>query len=88
MHAVVFQVDMKQDWEGNADQELEQLVTMVKSVPGFVRGTWTTDGQRGLSFLVFEAQQAAQGVADNAAMPPDASVTPRSVDVYEVVRDV
>ena len=88
MHAVVFQVDMKQDWEGNADQELEQLVTMVKSVPGFVRGTWTTDGQRGLSFLVFETQQAARGVADNAAVPPDASITLRSVDVYEVVRDV
>ena len=88
MHAVVFQVDIKQDWEGNADQELEQLVTGVKSVPGFVRGTWATDGQRGLSFLVFETQQAARGVADNAAMPPDASVTMRSVDVYEVVRDV
>ena len=88
MHAVVFQVDMKQDWEGNADQEIEQLVTMMKSVPGFVRGTWTTDGQRGLAFLVFETQQAAQGVADNAAMPPDASVTMRSVDVYEVARDV
>ena len=88
MHAVVFQVDMKQDWEGNPDQELEQLVTMVKSVPGFVRGTWATDGQRGLSFLVFETQEAAQGVADNAAMSPDAGVTPRSVDVYEVVRDV
>ena len=88
MHAVVFQVDMKQDWEGNADQELEQLVTMVKSVPGFVRGTWATDGQRGLSFLVFETQQAARGVADNAAVPPDAGITLRSVDVYEVVRDV
>ena len=88
MHAVVFQVDMKQDWEGNADQELEQLVTMVKSVPGFVRGTWTTDGQRGLSFLVFETQQAARGLADNAAVPPDAGVILRSVDVYEVVRDV
>jgi quinol monooxygenase YgiN len=88
MHAVVFHVDMKQDWEGNVDEELEQLVAMVKSVPGFVRGTWTTDGQRGLGFVVFETQQAAQGVADNAAMPPDASVIPRSVDVYEVVRDV
>ncbi len=82
MHAVVFQVDI-QEWEGNADRELEQLVTMMKSVPGFVRGTWTTDGRRGLSFIVFETEQAALGVADNAAVPPGASISLRSVDVYE-----
>lgn len=88
MHAVVFQVDMKQGWEKNVDTELDQLTTMVKSVPGFVRGTWTTDGRRGLSFLLFESQESAQGLADNASMPPDASVILRAVDVYEVVRDV
>jgi quinol monooxygenase YgiN len=88
MHAVVFQVDMKQGWEGKVEAELDQLVTMVKSVPGFVRGTWTTDGRRGLSFLLFESQETADGVAANASMPPDASVTLLSADVYEVVRDV
>jgi quinol monooxygenase YgiN len=88
VHAVVFQVDMKQGWEGRVDAELDQLVTMVKSVPGFVRGTWTTDGRRGLSFLLFESQESAEGLAANAAMPPDASVTLRSADVYEVTRDV
>jgi len=88
MHAVVFQVDMKQGWEGSVEAELDQLTTMVKSVPGFVRGTWTTDGQRGLSFLLFESQETAEGLAANASMPPDASVTFRCVDVYEVVRDV
>ena len=88
MHAVVFEVDMKQGWEGSAEAELDQLVTMLKSVPGFVRGTWTTDGRRGLSFLLFESQETADGVAANASMPPDASVTLRSVDVYEVTRDV
>jgi hypothetical protein len=31
---------------------------------------------------------AARALADNAAMPPDTSVAFRSVDVYEVVRDV
>lgn len=87
MHAVVFEVDMKEGWEGSADAELDQLVTMLKSVPGFVRGTWTTDGQRGLSFLLFESQETAKAVADNASMPPEASVTLRSVAVYEVVRD-
>ena len=88
MHAVVFQVDMKQGWEGSAEAELDQLVTMLKSVPGFVRGTWANDDRRGLSFLLFESQESAEGLAANASMPPDASVTFQSVDVYEVVRDV
>ena len=88
MHAVVFQVDMKQGWEGSAEAELDQLVTMLKSVPGFVRGTWANDDRRGLSFLLFESQESADGLAANASMPPDASVILRSVDVYEVVRDV
>ena len=88
MHAVVFLVDMKPGWEGTAEAELDQLVTMLKSVPGFIRGTWTTDGRRGLSFLLFESQESAEGLAANASMPPDSGVTLRSVDVYEVVRDV
>ena len=88
MHAVVFQVDMKQGWEGSTEAELDQLVTMVKSVPGFVRGTWASDGRRGLSFLLFESQETAEGLAANASMPPDASVILRSADVYEVARDV
>ena len=88
MHAVVFQVDMKQGWKGNVEAELDQLVTMLKSVPGFVRGTWANDDRRGLSFLLFESQETAEGIAANASLPPDASVNIRSVDVYEVVRDV
>ena len=88
MHAVVFEVDMKEGWEGDADRELDQLTSFVKSVPGFVRGTWTSDGRRGLSFIVFESEASARGLAENATMPPDASVTLRSATVYEVVRDV
>ena len=88
MHAVVFEVDMKEGWEGDADRELDQLAAAVKSVPGFVRGTWATDGRRGLSFIVFESEAAARSLADNASMPPDAGVTFRSAAVYEVVRDV
>ncbi len=87
MHAVVFQVDIKQGWEGDTDQELDQLVGMMESAPGFVRATWTTDGTTGLSFIVVESEEAARGIADNASMPPVASVTFRRVDVYEVVRD-
>lgn len=88
MHAVVFEVDMKEGWEGDPDRELDQLTAMVKSVPGFVRGTWTTDGRHGLSFIVFATEEAARRFAENASMPPNASVAFRSVAVYEIVRDV
>ena len=88
MHAVVFQVDMKQDWEGDQQEELDTLTRLVKSAPGFVRGTWLTDGKRGLSLILFESEQAARDVADNASLPPTASATFRSADVYEVLRDV
>ena len=88
MHAVVFYVDMKQGWEGDADEELDQLIAMVKSTPGFVRATWATDGTTGVSFHLYESEEVARGVADNAAVPPNASIALRSVEVYEVLRDV
>ena len=87
MHAVVFQVDVKQAWDGDVDQELDQIATMTKSLPGFIRGTWTTNGRHGLSFILFETEAAARGLADNASLPPTAGVSLRSVDVYEVVRE-
>lgn len=88
MYAVVFQVDMKPGWQGDQDRELDVMADAMKSVPGFVRGTWASDGTRGLSFIVFSAEQAARAVAANAAVPPDASVTLRSADVYEISRDI
>ena len=88
MHAILFQVDFKENWQGDADADLDQIVGMVKSVPGFVRGTWTTDGRRGVSLVVFDNEQTARGVAANASVPPDAAVVFRSADVYEIVRDV
>ena len=86
VHAVVFQVDMNEGWEESA--ELDELSSSLRSVPGFVRGTWTTDGKRGLSFLVFESEQAARALADDSSGPPLTSVTFRSVEVYEVVKEV
>ncbi len=86
MHAVVFQVDMNEGWEDSP--ELDELAKGVRSMPGFVRGTWTTDGKRGLSFLVFESEEAARALAEDSSGPPLTSVTFRSVDVYEVVQEV
>ncbi|MGH9223595.1 MAG: hypothetical protein ACRD2W_07355 [Acidimicrobiales bacterium] len=56
-------------------------------MPGFQRGTWTTDGSRGLSLVVFESADVAKEIADNAFLPPEASATLRSARVYEVRRE-
>jgi hypothetical protein len=87
MHAVIFQVDMKQGWEGDADAELDFLVDALSSTPSFIRGTWMSDGRRGLSCLLFESEDVARDTAANASLPPTASATLRTADVYQVVRD-
>jgi hypothetical protein len=88
MHAVVFQVDLVPGREQQRDAELDFLTGMMKSTPGFIHGTWLGDDKRGLSCILFDSEQAARAVANSAAMPPDASATFRSVDVYAVARDV
>ena len=50
-----------------------------------VLGAWGLAADS-LSAPPFESEEAARGIADNASMPPEASVTFGSVDVYEVVR--
>ena len=88
MHAVVFQVNLLPGHEEQQRGELDLLAGMMKSTPGFVRGTWAGDDERGLSFLLFDSEQAARTVADNAVLPPDAAEQFRSVDVYAVARDI
>jgi hypothetical protein len=88
MHAVVFQVDFVPGREQQQDGELDFITGMMKSTPGFVHGTWLGDDKRGLSCILFDSEPAARTVADNAAMPPDAAATLRSVDVYPVARDI
>lgn len=89
MHAVVFTVDIEPTAsKGQLDAELDELIGFVKIIPGFVRGTWTNDGTTGLSFQLYENETVARNVVANAALPPDAGVTFRSADVYEVARDV
>jgi hypothetical protein len=76
---------MKEGREDDIMPELEQLIGFVKTVPGFVRGTWTTDGKSGVSMVVMESEEAAREMAANASVPPEAAVTFRSADVLEVV---
>ncbi|HVT77663.1 MAG TPA: hypothetical protein VHD87_11590 [Acidimicrobiales bacterium] len=87
MYAVVFQVDIKPGRAADSGPELDQIATMTKSIPGFVRGTWMGDDTRGISFIVFESEETARGLAANAQVPENAAVALRSVDVFEVVQD-
>jgi hypothetical protein len=88
MHAVVFQVDLVPGREQQQEAELDFITAMIKSAPGFVRGTWMGDDKQGLSCILFDSEDAARAVAANAAVPPDAAAQLRSVDVYAVARDV
>ncbi len=89
MHAVIFAVDIEPEaTREQLDTELDHLVGHVRTIPGFVRGTWTTDGTTGLSFQLFNDEAVARNIAANAVLPPDAGVTFRSAHVYEVTRDI
>ncbi len=87
MHAVVFEVEMKDGWESKADGELDYIVESLRQLPGFTRGTWTTDGRVGFSLILFETREVAQEVVDNASLPSDASAILRSASVHAVLRE-
>lgn len=89
MHAVVVRVNIG-DPE-TAEQGLrDQVVPRVSQAPGFVAGYWTRsdDGGNGLSMLVFDSEEAAQGAAERLrgpeALRPE-TVTLESVEVREVL---
>jgi hypothetical protein len=84
MHAVVFQVDIKEGRVAGG-AELERVITATKAAPGFVRGTWVSDGRTGISMVLVESEDAARDMAADSDIPPDAPVTFRSADIYEVV---
>jgi len=88
MHAVLFQVDFKPDWVGDTDAELDQVVAMTQAMPGFVRATWAKQETWGVSFVVMADEESARAMAAGQAIPPEASVTFRSVEVLEIARDV
>lgn len=87
MYAVVFEVEMKEGWEAKADEEIDYIVKSLRELPGFIRGTWTTDGRAGLGLILFESKDVAQQVVVDAYLPPDASAVLRSARVDAVIRE-
>ena len=86
MYAVIYEVEFKKDWEGDADAELDMVVAATKETPGFVSGTWIGDGTTGMAIVIVDSEETARAETEGAAMPPEASVTLRSAKYYEVAR--
>ena len=83
MHAVVVKVRIN-DQEAAESHLREQVVPGASQAPGFVAGYWTRKDNSGLSMIVFESEDAANGMRERVpAMIPDA-VTLEDVEVREV----
>jgi hypothetical protein len=84
MHAVVVRVTIN-DQEAAESALREQVVPGVSQAPGFVAGYWTRRENGGLSMLLFESEDAANGMSERVReMVPD-TVTLEDVEVREVV---
>ena len=84
MHAVVINVTIN-DRPG-VDAELSTLVPQVAAAPGFVAAYWVAvSEEKGASIVVFDSEQAAQGLAAVAAAAPGGPITTNSIEVGEVI---
>jgi heme-degrading monooxygenase HmoA len=86
MHAVVVQVTVH-DPDSDTARLRDEIVPRVSQAPGFVTGYWLRTGDdKGLSVIVFESEDAAQGAAEMIqAAPRTDEATLDGVDVREVV---
>jgi uncharacterized protein involved in tolerance to divalent cations len=90
MNAVVVRVTFN-DVEAAETMLNEQIVPMVKQIPGFVAGYWTRDVDKtnGSSMMIFDSEETAQNVkqrleSDEGPGGSDA-VELQGVEVREVV---
>ena len=83
MHAVVVRVTID-DPEAAERALREQTVPGVSQAPGFVTGHWTRKGNTGLSMVIFESEDAANGVSERIRANTPDGVTVDDVEVREV----
>ena len=84
MHAVVARVTIA-DRESAESHLREQVVPGVSQVPGFVTGHWTHKDGTGLAMVIFESEEAANGVSERIPSMVPEGVTLEDVGVREVV---
>ena len=83
MHAVVVKVTVN-DGEASERELRERVVPGVSQAPGFVAGYWTRKDNTGLSMVIFESEEAANGMSERIpSIVPD-TVTLESVEVRRV----
>lgn len=84
MHAVVIRVTIN-DEESTIAQLREEIVPRVSQAPGFVTGYWARRGDSGLSFVVFDSEEAANHAKEMVQSIAAAGVTLENAEVREVV---
>jgi hypothetical protein len=84
MHAVVVNLTIT-DPEAAGRALHEQLVPRVSRAPGFVTGYWTTKGNTALSMFMFETEEAANRMSEEAVAGVPAGVVLEGVEVRVVV---
>jgi hypothetical protein len=84
MHAVVLNVTIN-DEESSLKALREQVVPRVSQAPGFVTGYWARKGNSGMSFVVFESEDAANNASEMARGIAPEGVTVDNAEVREVV---
>jgi hypothetical protein len=83
MHAVVVKVTVN-DGDASERELRERVVPGISQAPGFVAGYWTRKDNTGLSMVVFESEEAANGMSERIpSIVPD-TVTLESVEVRRV----
>lgn len=84
MHAVIVSVTIT-DPEAAESVLREQIVPRVSQAPGFVTGHWTRKDNSGMSMIIFDSEEAANGMSAQIASTVPDEVTLESVEVREVV---
>lgn len=62
----------------------EQLVPRVSQLPGFVTGYWTIKDNTGLTMLIFETEDAANRMSQQAQATVPPAMTFKEVEVREI----
>jgi hypothetical protein len=84
MHAVVVKVSIN-DREASESALKEQVVPGVAQTPGFVAGYWTRKDNGGLSMMIWESEEAANGASERIRSMSVEGVTIDDVEVREVL---
>jgi len=84
MHAVIVNVTIT-DPEAAERVLREQIVPRVSQAPGFVTGHWARKDNSGMSMIIFDTEEAANGMSEQIASTAPDEVTLESVEVREVV---